>query len=161
MRTEFTPRSPQLTPSSFLSGNQQEGNQVPEVLGQEVGESLLPSEYDSKIEASDIVGTSEGPWGSICGDLESFKNDIFLPESLASMFAGSVSTQNSEVDGRLTTGSGGEFDGNAGFDELNIMVDLQYPHCDELLYGPIVLNCGHGTWPIPKCSLSFVMLARS
>ena len=151
-----TPRSPKLTPSSFLLGNQQEENQAREILEQEIGESSSPLEYGLKSEALDIRGTSKGSWDSTYMELlESFKNEIFLPESLASI-AGNVSTWN-KVDGQLTAGSGGQFEDTAEqskLDEFDIMVDLLCPRCDNLLYRPIVLNCGHGTCPVSKCIFS-------
>lgn len=46
--------------------------------------------------------------------------------------------------------SGGEFEDTSDQSELDelddIMVALLCPHCDHILYRPIVLNCGHGAY---------------
>jgi hypothetical protein len=56
----------------------------------------------------------------------------------------------SEGNGYLAAGSGGEFEDTSDQSELDelddIMVDLLCPHCDHILYRPIVLNCGHGAY---------------
>lgn len=133
-----TPRTPQLP---ILSGHREEENQAGEV-----GESSSPLEYGLEAEeASDSRSTSGESWMRV---LESFKNDILFPDSLVSLVAGSSSTWDSEVGGYVTTGSGCEFEDTSDqseLDEFNIMIDLLCPHCDKLLYRPIVLNCGHGT----------------